>query len=159
MVGWSHDLSALSGCCRRQARLELSPQKVYPFLHIGARRRSMSIGALSLNTQSAAQSGAQARLQQAKREAERAERVAQTLQASAQNAENEARRADQEASSLSAQSNQATAEARGARQNVNALTNEQQRSKTQQVSQVKFTPLPVLNTQGQLTGTVVNTTA
>lgn len=120
----------------------------------------MSIGSLSLSAQSATQNGVQqAKLQEAKRNAERAENVAQSLQASARDAESAANRADQEARTLSAQANQATSDARGARQNVAALTNEQQRSKSQQVTQVKFSPAPVLNTQGQLTGTVVNTTA
>lgn len=124
----------------------------------------MGIGALSLSTSAALQSGAQARLQQAQREAARAEQNAQSLQASAQNAKQEARRAAQEAKTLSAQSDQATVEARSARQNVTEISNQQQRdSIAQQVTNVKFTPLPgpppVVNTQGQLTGTMVNTSA
>ena len=133
-------------------------------LPIGLLDLIMGIGALSLNTSAALQSGAQARLQQAQREAARAEQNAQSLQASAQNAKQEARRAAQEAKTLSAQSDQASVDARSARQNVTEISNQQQRDNVaQQVTNVKFTPMsgppPVVNAQGQLTGTMVNTSA
>lgn len=138
-----------------------------------------SISSLS-GTQSAAQSGLQQlRLQQARKDAEQAEQVARSLQARARDAQQKAGEAEQTARTISTQADQAQAGAGQARQGLAAI---QSRSQMQarlsgtvsQVAEKAKLPepavpvpvapttdssTPVVNTQGQLTGTVVNTTA
>lgn len=136
-----------------------------------------SISSLS-GTQSAVQSGLQQlRLQQARKDAEQAEQVARSLQARARDAQQKATEAEQTARTISTQADQAQAGAGQARHSLAAI---QSRSQMQArlsgvVSQVaeKAKPpepavpvapttdssTPVVNIQGQLTGTVVNTTA
>jgi hypothetical protein len=92
----------------------------------------------------------QFKLLQATREAEQAEQAARSLQADARNAQQVASQAEQKAQSVSAQADQAQMNARQARLGVAAVA-------TRVV--VQNSAAPVLNTQGQVTGTVVNTTA
>lgn len=120
----------------------------------------------------------QLRLQQAQRDADRAERTAESLQAQARDAQKVALRANETARSLSVQADQAQSEAGKARQGVASLSSlgqfqtlvnhvsdqvTQRLQNTQQSapvnSQVPVSTTPVVNTQGQVTGTVVNTTA
>lgn len=133
-----------------------------------------SISSIS-GTQSAAQSGLQQlRLQQAKRNAEQAEQVANSLQAQARDAQQRASEAQENARSISAQSDQAHTTAGQARQGLAALaTGGQMQSQLshvvdqaidkQQAAEpaiaAKSPAPPVTNTQGQVTGTVINTTA
>lgn len=126
--------------------------------------------------QAAAQSGLQQlRLQQAKRNAEQAEQVANSLQAQARDAQQRAGEAQENARSISAQSDQARSTAGQARQGLAALTtgSQMQSQLGRVIEQVidkqkapeppavvaKSPAPPVTNTQGQVTGTVINTTA
>ncbi len=116
---------------------------------------------------------------QAKRTADQAEQTAQSLKVQASAAQRVADQAQENARSLGVQSEQAQAKAGQARQGVAALNSAQQgisqlstvvdqvldRDKTS-VSAVSTTPqaasatpAPVVNTQGQVTGTIINTTA
>ncbi|MCX7174553.1 MAG: hypothetical protein NT159_11660 [Proteobacteria bacterium] len=141
----------------------------------------MAIGSSTSNIQSATQGAwQQLRLQQAKRDADRADQTAQALQAQAEDAQRVANRAEAEAKSLGVQADQAQSEATRARQGLASLSSMGQMQTllnhvTEQVFQVpqntqQSTQLsvpvksqtgatPVVNTQGQVTGTVVNTTA
>lgn len=118
----------------------------------------------------------QLKLQQAKRDADRAEQNAQALQAQAQDAQRIADRAETVARSLGVQADQAQSEAGRARQGLAALSSLGQMQTlvdhvSNQVTQRLQSTLqnapassqastaPVVNTQGQVTGTVVNTTA
>lgn len=132
----------------------------------------------SVSTTSAAQSASQSgwqqlKLQQARQNAEQAERVAQSLSAQASEAKRSADRAQENARDISVRSDQAQVVAGRARQGLAAISSAsvmqaqlvrvvdqsavrleaQTKSKTQQQSS------PVVNTQGQLTGTVINTSA
>ena len=124
--------------------------------------------------QSTAQSGVQLRLLQAERNAQQAEQTARALQAEASDAQQTAREAQEEARSVTARADQAQANAAKARLGLAAIrtVDESQTRLSNAVSQgaqaLKIpepaTPTqsptpPVVNTQGQLTGTVVNTTA
>lgn len=125
--------------------------------------------------QSAAQSGlAQLRLQQARRNAEQAEQVARSLQAQARDAQQQAGEAQENARSVAAQANQAQGIAGQARQGLaviktvsqmqtqlgNVVSQAAERIAEPAVaSQTPAPPAPVINTQGQATGTVINTTA
>jgi hypothetical protein len=131
--------------------------------------------------QSAAQSGlAQLRLQQARRDADQAEQVARSLQAQAQNARQTASEAQQTAREITTQADVAQASAGQARhglaliktvgqmqtQLANVVTQvaEKQKSAEPPAPVQKSAPpqqstLPVINVQGQVTGTVINTTA
>lgn len=113
--------------------------------------------------------------QQARRNAERAEQVARSLQAQATDAQRVAERAAGDARSISAQSVQAQAAAARARQGLAVIKSvgEMQGQLSNTVSQVierfdvarvtagdvPVTAAPVVNSSGQVTGTVVNTTA
>ncbi len=125
--------------------------------------------------QSAAQSGlAQLRLQQARRDAEQAEQVARSLQAQAQSAQQRASEAQENARSITTQAEMAQTNAGQARQGLalvktvgqmqNQLTNivtqvaEKQRIAEPPAPVQKSAP-PTINVQGQVTGTVINTTA
>lgn len=123
--------------------------------------------------QSAAQSGLQQlKLQQAKRDAEQAEQTASALQAQARDAQQRAGEAQENARSVTAQSDQAQANAGQARQGLAVVRaiGQMQTQLTNVVAQVTGklavpepaapTPVPpVVNAQGQVTGTVINTTA
>lgn len=133
-----------------------------------------TISSLS-GAQSAAQSGLrQLRLQQAKRDAEQAEQIARSLQAQAQSAQQYANEAVERARTITSQSDQAQATAGQARQGLAAVSTVTQMQSqlsgvVTQVTEklappkpaqaVKSSPPPVVNTEGQVTGTVVNTTA
>lgn len=125
--------------------------------------------------QSAAQSGlVQLRLQQARRNAEQAEQVAQALQAQARDAQQQAGEAQENARSIAIQATQAQGVAGQARQGLAAVqtvgqlqtqlssvvsgVTEKLKVTTPAVP-VQTSTQPVINTQGQTTGTVVNTTA
>jgi hypothetical protein len=114
------------------------------------------------------------RLQQAKRDAEQAEQVARALQAQAQAAQQNANEAVERARTITSQSDQAQATAGQARQGLAAVSTvaQMQGQLSGVVAQVteklappkaapaiKSTPVPVVNAEGQVTGTVVNTTA
>lgn len=122
----------------------------------------------------------QLRLQQARQNAERAEQAARALQVQAQNAEQVADLAEENARSVSAQSDQANAVAGRAQQGLAIIKTVEQMqgqliSKVVQVSErlgfahpaegrasrtvESVAVAPVMNTSGQLTGTVISTTA
>jgi hypothetical protein len=123
---------------------------------------------------SVSQSGLQQlSLQQAKRAAAQAEQTADALQTQAQDARRRANREQENARSLSVQADQAQSGADRAKQGLVALqsANEmkvqlgntvehvaQKQQVAQSVSSTQQTA-PVVNTQGQVTGTVINTTA
>ena len=139
----------------------------------------MAIGSSTSGLPSATQDAwQQLKLQQAQRDADRADWNAQALQAQAQQAQRVASRAEDVARSLSVQANQAQSEAGKARQGLASLSSlgqtqnllnhvseqvfpapaETQSSVTAD-GQTQTSATPVVNTQGQVTGTVVNTTA
>jgi len=119
----------------------------------------------------------QLRVQQAKQNAERAESAARNLRSQADTAQREADRAQENARSLYVRSDQAAGVAGQARQGLAALKTQgdmqvslgntldqvQQRQGQQPVVQSEPTAespsQPVVNTAGQVTGRVVNTTA
>jgi len=135
----------------------------------------MAITSSVSGTQSIVQSGLQQlKLQQARRSAEQAEQTAQALQTQANDAQRRAAREQENARSLSVQADQAQGNAGRARQGlaliqtanesltqvgnvVDQVIKKQQsvQTSTQSVQESK----PVVNTQGQVTGTVINTTA
>ena len=133
-----------------------------------------SVSSLS-GTSSVALSGlSQLRVQQAQRNAEQAELAARALQGQAREAQRVALDAQENARALSAQASQAETNAGQARLNLAEIRSGEQvqvqlSSSVAKVSEaltvapppaaVQSTPAPVINTQGQLTGTVVNTTA
>lgn len=116
------------------------------------------------------------KLQQARQNAARAERLANSLEVEAANAQREADRAQENANSLFVRSSQAQGDAGKARQGVEAARSvdgmrERLGSVLDRVSASVATgggaefasaserPAPVVNTSGQVTGTVVNTVA
>lgn len=117
----------------------------------------------------------QLRVQEARRAAERAEQVARGLEAQAQAAQRAADRADENARSLSVQSDQAHVDAGRARQGVVYLDSvgrmgdrlgafvtqvaERTAAPAERVEPAVAPPAAVVNTQGQLTGTLVSTIA
>lgn len=129
----------------------------------------------------------QLRLQQAKRNAEQAEQTAQSLAAQANSAQRTAQSAQDNADALSVQSSQAQSNANQTRQGVAALSSEQQAvsrlastadqviertqpatttttattatQSTSSTSEATSTAASVVNSQGQVTGTIINTTA
>lgn len=113
----------------------------------------------------------QLQLQQAKREVERAELTARTLRVRAQEAEREAYRAQENARSLRMESSQADQEAGRKRTGISSADSMQRvnsgfdeirlsiKEYTDSAAKTTAAPQPVVNTQGQTTGTVVNTTA
>lgn len=125
--------------------------------------------------QSGAQSGLQQlRLQQARRTADQAEQIARSLQAQARDAEQVAGEAEANARSLSGQAAQAQANAGQARQGLAVIETINQLGSqlsgalglATEKSRIPETAIPaakqaapVVNAQGELTGTVVNTTA
>lgn len=135
----------------------------------------MAITASVSGTQSIVQSGLQQlKLQQARRNAEQAEQTAQALQTQADEAQRRARREQENARSLSVQADQAQSNAGRARQGLALIQTASQSItqvgnvvdqviKKQQSAQTGTQPVqqskPVVNTQGQVTGTVINTTA
>lgn len=134
-------------------------------------------------TQPASAGFSQLRLQQARRNAEQAELAARALQAQASNAQRTAARAQENARSLSVQSDEAQTVAGRARQGLHALDSANAAfsrvgkvieriapaAETPAATPVQAlapaTPAPastapaVLNTDGQVTGTLVNTSA
>lgn len=134
----------------------------------------------AISSTTSAQSAAQAvwqqlKLQQAQRNAERAEQTAHALQAQAANAQQVASDAQQNAQVLSTRSNEAQSVAGQARQglaiirSVDQMQTQLSSIATQVVERGQALPqtsttsqtakAPVVNTQGQVTGTVINTTA
>jgi uncharacterized protein (DUF3084 family) len=131
------------------------------------------------SAQAASQTGAlQFRLQQAQRNADRADQLAQALQSEAQAAQQAAAEAQGNAQTLAAQSSQAQASASQAEQGLQALRSANlmtaqlsnvasQVVAREQATQapVSATPQtgapagPVVNTNGQVTGTLINVTA
>lgn len=104
-----------------------------------------TISSLS-GAQTAPQSGLlQFKLQQATRDAEQAEQLARSLQGEVSAAQQAAARAEQNAGAVAAQARQAEVVAGQAQANLAAIRSQQ--------------ATPRINTQGQVTGTVVNTTA
>lgn len=125
--------------------------------------------------QSAVQSGArQLRLQQAERDARQAEQIAQALQGQAHDAQLKSRDAQEEARAIASQADQAQSTAGQARRGLAAirsvgelhgrLSDTLDQVAERQNSAVPATPPqgaapPVINAQGQVTGSVINTTA
>jgi len=120
--------------------------------------------------QSATQAALQQILaQQAKQNAERAEQTARSLRAQADAAQNKAHRAQENARSVYFRSNQAETAAGQARQGGAMIRStiamrESLAGTTGQVTERQNEPrpataMPVVNTFGQITGTVVNITA
>lgn len=117
----------------------------------------------------------QLKLQQARQNADRAEQVARSLQAAAAGAQQDADRAQENARSLAVQSRQAQSAAGQARQGlalIRSVSDMEQglsridlRASDAVTSAVESEPVspvesaPVINTSGQVTGVVVNTTA
>ena len=115
----------------------------------------------------------QLKLQQARRSAEQAEQVARSLRATANEAQQSAERANENARSLGVQADQAQTSAGHARQGLNAIKSLKSTESallkaydTAIQTQIRLnTQTPqkpaeaVVNTQGQTTGTLVNTTA
>jgi len=117
------------------------------------------------------------RLQQARQNADRAEQAARALEARAVDAKRIAERADENARSLFVQADQANSVAGQARQGlamvksvsqmqsslsntVSQVTERQEVKETGVVTQAsQVESPPVINTSGQITGVVVNTTA
>ena len=128
-------------------------------------------------SQSAVQAGwGQLRMQQARRTADQAEAEAQSLRLQAANAQRSADHAEANAQSLTSAASQAESDAGRARQGLVAmqttgnmvavLSNTVQqvltKQQAQQAPQTTPTPAPapaVTNSQGQVTGTIVNVTA
>jgi len=130
-------------------------------------------------SQSVAQSTLQElRIQQARQNAGRAEQVASSLRQQAAEAQRNADRAEANARSLSVQSVQAETVAGRARQGLAAIRSagEMQTQLSQVVGRISGksesslpasdvsgnvapAPAPVVNTSGQITGTLINTTA
>lgn len=112
------------------------------------------------------------RLRQAKRDAERAEQNARSLQAQASDANQEANQAIDYARSIASEADRAQADAGQARRGVAVIQAAARSQPADVVSQTteilkaaesaRFgagVAAPVINAAGQLTGTVVNTTA
>jgi ABC-type hemin transport system substrate-binding protein len=126
-----------------------------------------STAGMQAATQAAMQ---QLRVQQARQTAEKAEVAARNLRAKADAAQNEADRAQENARTLYVRSGQAESAAGHARQGVAAMESageargrlfhvaSQTVERVESAAPATPTP-PVVNTSGQLTGTVVNTTA
>jgi hypothetical protein len=152
-------------------------------LNSGVNQMAASSSSIA-GAQAATQAGwQQLRLQQARQNADRAEANARTLQARAADAQRVAEGANEDARSLSVQSAQARSAAGQARQGlamvrsvedmqVSLSNTVSQASERQNVSQPSPLPPqqavkavapvespPVMNTSGQMTGVVVNTTA
>lgn len=126
---------------------------------------------------SASQAGLQQMTQlQARRNADQAEQAAQILRRQANDAQRVADQANENARSLSIQSDQAVEKAGQARQGVAALNSEKQaftqlarvvdqaavraQAPTPTTPPASSTPTtPVINSQSQVTGTIINTTA
>jgi hypothetical protein len=139
----------------------------------------MSAISLTSNTQPTSLNGSvQAALQQAKRVANQAESTAQTLEAQAQSAQAEATSAQDYASALNIQAGQAQLNVGWTQQDLTAVETANQLNT--QISSVLtnlvnaqpakppvvVTPIPapsvihpVVNTQGQVTGKIINTSA
>lgn len=130
-----------------------------------------SISGLQGVTQTAFQ---QLKLQQARQNADRAEQQARSLQVQAAEAQRDADRAQENARDLSVRSSRAQSEAGHARQGLAMINSvNQMRSEISAVlarvgtsaKTVESTPttpantVPVVNTSGQLTGSMVNTVA
>lgn len=116
----------------------------------------------------------QLQLQQAQRNAERADANARSLQAQARQAQQVAVQAQAEARSISSQADQAQSDASQAKLSLAVIRNGSQVQSeltssvgnltetlkvASPVAATLGTAIPVINTQGQITGTVVNTTA
>jgi hypothetical protein len=108
------------------------------------------------------------KVQQAKRQAQQAESVARSLSAAANAAQGEAERAIENARALYLRSNQAASAAGQARQAVGQLQATADigmhvaatvSQASERVTGAQMVSGPVVNTSGQVTGTVVNTTA
>lgn len=147
----------------------------------------MAVTSATSNSLSVAQLGMQQlRVQQAKQNAERAESAARSLRSQADAAQREASQAQENARSLNMRSDQAQSVASQAHQGMAAMRSQtdMQVRLSNTVDQVverasvsvadanatnsnesassvaeQHTSQPVVNTSGQLTGTVVNTTA
>jgi hypothetical protein len=125
--------------------------------------------------QSAAQSGLQQlRLLQAQRDAEQAEQTARALQVRARDAQQTASQAQENARSIAGEANQAQVNAGQARLGLAVIRSADQMQvrlsdvvtrvaetlkSAEPVAPSQSPAPPVINTQGQVTGTVVNTTA
>ena len=126
-----------------------------------------TISSLSSVQASVSSITSQIRLQQATRDAEQAEQNARALAADARQAWQIASDAQQSARSISAQADKAETSAAQARLGVAAIKNGEQVQvqltgavgTTEKPLKAAESATPVVNTQGQLTGTVVNTTA
>ena len=130
----------------------------------------MQVGSSSASLLSAGGIWAQVQQQQAQRTADQAEQRAQALQARAREAQTEADRAQEGARSLKVQSEQAQGEAVSARQGLEAMSalgevEGNLDGLRSQIAKVLALPaggeplVPVVNTSGQQTGTLVSVTA
>lgn len=124
----------------------------------------MAVSSAPSATRSIAQGLVQTlQLQQAQRNAERAQAEARALQGEAAAAQRNAERADEQARTIGQQAQQAQTAANGANRNlasVRALSDTQKQltqlsQNLHQAVQARQ-PSPVINAQGQLTGTVIN---
>ena len=110
------------------------------------------------------------KLQEAKRTAEQAQHRVQDLQAQAADEQRKADTAQEKARSLKVEANQAQAEFGRASQGLQSLQSLSQMgnrlgqiytqvAQKQQAEPAQQAPGPTVNTQGQVTGTIINTTA
>jgi chromosome segregation ATPase len=127
----------------------------------------------SISSTGANQYGWQQKLQMAQRNADQAEQEARALRQQANQAQRAADRAERDASTLGVQADQADLRAGKVKQGVAALKTQQQsfsqlsntvdqvlgRQKSSPATTQSSKPAPVVNTQGQVTGTTINTTA
>ncbi|MDP2808692.1 MAG: hypothetical protein Q8O34_00925 [Rhodocyclaceae bacterium] len=129
----------------------------------------------AISSVSGAQSGLQQlRLQQAVRNAAQAEQSARSLQAQASDARQRANQAQEDARSITVQADQAQTDAGQARlglaviksvgqmqtQLLNVVAQVTEKLKIAEPAAPSQSPaLPVINAQGQVTGSVINTTA
>lgn len=133
-----------------------------------------TISSISASQTGGANSALQAAVQQAKRTANQAEQTAQTLESQAATAQTDATTAQDYANTLNIQASQAQLNVGWTQQGLNAvevagqIDNEVpnivtnlinvQAGKTASIS-VPATPPPVVNTSGQITGKIINTSA
>ncbi|MBI2305723.1 MAG: hypothetical protein HYU78_00305 [Rhodocyclales bacterium] len=110
----------------------------------------------------------QLRTQQAQRRAEQADAVARALRAQASSAQQAADQAQENARNLKVRSDQAQGEAGSARQAVSSLESLSRVDRSFQsiregiatgLAAIDAAPAPVVNAEGQTTGTLVNVTA
>ena len=133
----------------------------------------MAVSSLSSNQSISSVAWQQIQKQQAQRNADRAQQAAQSLQAQARSAQSVANRAQENARSISVEASQADSRANQAQQGLVSLKSigeiqsgfDDLRQQISSVLSKDFAvsepaqPVPVVNTSGQQTGTLISVTA